>query len=311
VGMIGVQFDVFIMLSEGLVRLGSKLIKLNPRTWASRDNDNNPCSIFSSKGTPTPFFYMSKNVFISRRRNRRVGIRGKFKNLERIEVMLLKKNVIILDLIFYVGLPLLFWNVFRNVLGDYYAMLASSVPAIIYSLYRFYEVKKINITGLYIIITLVIGTLIDVLAGSALQLLWNNVFYNVAIGTFFLATILIKRPMAMYFGLDFAELQGHDRTFCKHLFKQKEVYIVFQLVTLLFAFRSGIFAAIKGWLIVEYGVEAFDKGILVRQVIGWVFTGLTIFGFIYTTKIIKDHPEITKRVEEELYGEGEGLRKES
>lgn len=226
-------------------------------------------------------------------------------------VILLKKNVIILDLVFYVGLPLLFWNVFREVIGDYYAMLASSVPAIIYSLYRFYEFKKINITGLYIITTLVIGTLIDVLAGSALQLLWNNVFYNMAIGTFFLGTFLFKRPMALYFGLDFAELQGHDRTFCKHLFNQKKILIIFQLVTLLFAFRSGVFAAIKAWLIVEYGIEAFDKGILVRQVIGWVFTGLTIYGFIYTAKVIKDHPEITKRVEAELYGGEEGLRKES
>ena len=223
----------------------------------------------------------------------------------------MKKNVILLDLIFYVGLPLLFWNGFRDVIGDYYAMLASSVPAIIYSIYRFYEVKKINITGLYIITTLVIGTLIDVLAGSALQLLWNNVFYNLAIGTFFLSTMLFKRPMALYFALDFVELQGHDRPFSKHLFYQKRIFIIFQLVTLLFAFRSVFFAAIKAWLIVEYGVEAFDKGILVRQVIGWVFTGLTMFGFFYTGKVIKDHPDIIKRVEEEMYGEDEKLKKES
>ena len=223
----------------------------------------------------------------------------------------MKKNVIILDLIFYVGLPLLFWNVFRAVIGDYYAMLASSVPAILYSIYRFYEIKKINITGLYIITTLVIGTLIDVLAGSALQMLWNNVFYNMAIGTFFLCTFLFKRPMALYFGLDFAELQGHDRTFCKHLFNQKKILIIFQLVTLLFAFRSGVFAAIKAWLILEYGVEAFDKGIVARQVLGWLFTGLTIFGFFYTSKVIKDQPEITQSVEEELYGGENGLRVKS
>lgn len=225
--------------------------------------------------------------------------------------MLLRNKIIILDLIFYVGLPLLVWNVFRDVIGDYYAMLASSVPAIIYSLYRFYEVKKINITGIYIITTLVIGTLIDVLAGSAIQLLWNNVFYNMAISIFFLSTLVFKRPMALYFGLDFAELQGHDRLFCRHLFNQKKLLMIFQLVTLVFALRSGVFAAIKAWLIVEFGVEAFDKGILVRQVIGWVFTGLTMFGFFYLTKVIKDHPELLKKVEEELYGGEEGLRKES
>ncbi|OEH91069.1 VC0807 family protein [Bacillus solimangrovi] len=207
------------------------------------------------------------------------------------------KNIVLLDLVFYVILPLICWNGLRESIGDYYAMLASSVPAIIYSLYRFYEVKRINITGLYIIIILVIGTLIDVLAGSAMQLLWNNVYYSLALCTFFLMTILIKKPMALYFALDFVELQGDDRVLSKHLFYQKTIFILFQFVTLLFALRSGLLAAIKVWLISEYGVEAFDKGIIVKQTISWLITALTVIGFLYIKKVINDNPDLLNKAE--------------
>lgn len=53
------------------------------------------------------------------------------------------------------------------------------------------------------IVTLIIGTLIDVLAGSAIQLLWNNVIYAYVMSGFFLLTILIKKPITLYFALDF------------------------------------------------------------------------------------------------------------
>ncbi|QDP42232.1 hypothetical protein FN924_16120 [Radiobacillus deserti] len=222
----------------------------------------------------------------------------------------MSKNIALLDLIFYVILPLICWNGLREFIGDYYAMLTSSVPAILYSLYRFYEVKKINITGLYIIFTLIIGTLIDVLAGSSIQLLWNNVYFSIVICVFFLLTILVRRPMALYFGLDFVELRGQDRTFSKHLFYQKSVLRIFQIVTLLFAIRSGLIATIKAWLIVEYGVEAFDKGVLIRQIISWGITGFIVISYYYIGKIINDNPTLVNQVEKELYGESEKIGKE-
>jgi hypothetical protein len=62
----------------------------------------------------------------------------------------MKKNIVLLDLIFYGALPLLFWNVLRDVTGDYYAMLLSSVPAILYTMYRFWEMKRVNVFGIYL-----------------------------------------------------------------------------------------------------------------------------------------------------------------
>jgi len=72
----------------------------------------------------------------------------------------MKNNVILLDLIFYLALPLFVWHVLRDHVGDYYAMLLTSVPGIIYTLYRFKQTKKLNVTGTFILASLVIGTVL-------------------------------------------------------------------------------------------------------------------------------------------------------
>lgn len=202
----------------------------------------------------------------------------------------MKRNFVLLDLLIYVALPLFVWNIMRDYIGDYYAMLLSSVPGIIYTVYRFIQMKKVNTFGLFILITLIVGTLIDVLAGSSIQLLWNNVYYAAALSLFFFITMLLRKPISLFFGLDFAELQGYDRTFSKRLYYKKPLYRIFQLITLCFALRSGILAIVKAWLILEYRVEAFDKGILLRQAFSWIMTGITVAGFIYIGKIIQDSP---------------------
>jgi len=213
----------------------------------------------------------------------------------------MKKNLIVLDLIFYVGLPLFVWHMLRDYIGDYYAMLLTSVPAIVYTLYRFKETKKANVTGIFILVSLVIGTVVDLLSGSALQLLWNNVYYSLVVGCFFLLTMVFRKPLALYFALDIAELQGHEREFSKKLYFQKRLFIVFQAITFIFVLRSVIFAGVNSWLIQQYGVEAFDNGIVIKQVLGWVMTGFVVIGFIYVSKVIQDSPEIVDQAK----GEGE------
>ncbi|WP_201716042.1 VC0807 family protein [Rossellomorea arthrocnemi] len=212
----------------------------------------------------------------------------------------MKKNVVLLDLLIYAALPLFVWNIIRDYTGDYYAMLLSSVPGIIYTVYRFIEMKKVNTFGLFILGTLIVGTLIDVLAGSSLQLLWNNVYYAAVLSLFFLLTMIMGKPLPLYFGLDFAELQGFDRNFTKRLYNKKPVFQIFQLITLCFAMRSGVLAIVKAWLIMEYGVEAFDKGIILRQAFSWIMSGITVAGFFYIGKIIKDSPHLVKEVQDEL-----------
>lgn len=205
----------------------------------------------------------------------------------------MQKNIIVWDLICYIAFPLFIWNFGREIVGDYFAMLISSVPGIIYSFVRFYVTKAINFFGIFMISTLVVGTIIDVLAGSAIQLLWNNVYYAYALGVLFLFSILIKRPFVLYFFLDFAVLQGYERQASKKLFYQPKIYMLFCLITFAFAFRDILLASIRVWLIKEYGVEAFDKGIVLRQALGWTISGICILGYLKILKLIKEYTNPT------------------
>ncbi|MBN8194213.1 hypothetical protein JI667_18950 [Bacillus sp. NTK074B] len=196
------------------------------------------------------------------------------------------KKIILSDLFFYVIFPIVIWNVFREYLGDYNTMLVSSLPGIAYSFIRFVLVKKLNLFGLFIILNLTIDTVIRFLSGTAIQLLWNDVLYSYAVAFFFLVTILIKKPLFLYFSLDFIEMQGKDRKIFKEIFYQKKIFIIFNLITLGFALRDVLIATIKIVLIVKYGVDAFDEGIVVRQILNWGLTGLSIYGFVHISKLI-------------------------
>jgi hypothetical protein len=200
----------------------------------------------------------------------------------------LKNRVALYDIIFFLVFPLVVWNYGRDIIGDYYAMLLSSVPGIIYSVYRFVVLKQFNIFGIFMLANLILGALVDVLAGSAIQLLWNNVYYAYALAAVFALTALFRKPLALYFALDLAELQGQDRGKLRELFMSKKLFNVFQLITLGFAVRDIVLASLKVWLITKYGVEAFDKGIILRQAINWGFSAIFVIGFLYVAKAVQD-----------------------
>ncbi|MED3719602.1 hypothetical protein ABEV13_06375 [Geobacillus stearothermophilus] len=45
---------------------------------------------------------------------------------------------------------------------------------------------------------------------------------------------------------------------------ERDVFSLFQWITVGFALRDGLLAAIKAYLIVRYDVEAFDRAIVIR-----------------------------------------------
>lgn len=206
------------------------------------------------------------------------------------------KNVGIVDLIFYVVFPLVIWHFSRKYIDDYYDMLISSVPGIIYSIIRFFLLKKFNFFGLFMISSLIVGTLIDVLSGSAIQMLWNNVYYSYFFGIVYIVSILVNRPIYLYFSLDFVEMQGQNRKLMKELFFQKKILLIFKWITFGFAFKDILLSTIKVWLISNYGVDAFDKGIVIRQIIGWVIGGISFYGFIYIAKLLQQQELTAKNI---------------
>lgn len=205
---------------------------------------------------------------------------------------LMNKYILFLDLLFYLALPLLIWNYGRVYMGDYTAILVSSSVGILYSIYRFYTMKKVSFTGMYILTSLLIKIFIEFFAGSALQLLWNHIYYDFATALFFLVTIGIKKPASLYLTLDIVELQGNDRALMKDLFYSGRILRVFNLITLVFCFRELVLAVTRIILVGRFGVDAYDEGIIYQQVISWIFTIIAGVGFIYVYKLLG--PEIRK-----------------
>lgn len=209
------------------------------------------------------------------------------------------KKIIIFDLLFYVVLPYLIWNQGKELIGDYYAMLFSTVPGIIYTLVRFFIEKQFNITGLFIITSLTVNTIIDIWSGNAEAMLKNGVYYTFGLGAFFLLTVLIKKPLSLYFFIDVAALMGHDRKESLELYKTKRIFSLFQYLTLLLVVRSICQGFVKIWLINKYGVEGYDEMIIYMQAIGWTFS-ILIGGFtVYIGSMINKQLESSEEEESE------------
>lgn len=203
----------------------------------------------------------------------------------------MNKRLIVLDVICYGVIPFLIWNYGRDPLGDYLAILLSTVPGLIYTVYRFVKEKQFNIAGLFIIISMLIGTTVNLLSTSADTMLWNQVYLGFGLGMIYLLSTFIKKPLALYFAVDMAYLQGHPREDSKILFNTKGLFIWFQLVNLLFVLRAVFMNSLKASLVHSYGAEGYDKVIIYMNISGWVFNGIIFIGFLFVTHKINQYLE--------------------
>lgn len=191
------------------------------------------------------------------------------------------KKVIVLDLLFYVALPYIIWNYGREPLGDYYAMLLSTVPGFFYTIYRFIQERQFNIAGLSIVLSLFLSTLVNLLSENAESMLWNQVYLGYSYGAVFLVSVLIRKPLALRFAADFVALQGFAKEESLKLFSQKNLFKWFQLLTLLFFVSSTFQNSLKAWLIHLHGADGYGEMLIYMKVSGWLFYGLILGGFFF------------------------------
>ncbi|WP_284141789.1 VC0807 family protein [Virgibacillus sp. LDC-1] len=202
----------------------------------------------------------------------------------------MNKRLMILDLICYGAIPFLIWNYGREPLGDdYIAILLSTVPGFVYTVYRFIKEKQLNILGLTIITSLLLSTIINLLSTSAINMLWNQVYLGFAEGIVFLLSTVIKKPLALYFAVDLAYLQGHPRKYSRALYKAKGLFIWFQLLNLLFTLRYVATNSLKAFLVQSYGAEGYGKVIIYMNICSWIFNGLLFLGFIIVSNKIAQY----------------------
>lgn len=211
----------------------------------------------------------------------------------------MNKKLITLDLICYGVIPFLIWNYGREPLGDYLAILLSTVPGFIYTVYRFVKEKQLNIAGIFVITTLFISTTVNLLSTSANSMLWNQVYLGFGFGIIFLISTIIRKPLALYFAVDVAYLQGYPRKDSKKLYKIKGLFFWFQLVNLLFVFRSLFLNSLKAFLVQTYGTDGYDRVIIYMNISGWVFSGLIFLAFIFVSNKIQQHLELLENEKQE------------
>ncbi|QFF98964.1 hypothetical protein PB01_09030 [Psychrobacillus glaciei] len=193
----------------------------------------------------------------------------------------MKINYILLELIVYLGLPYFIWTHGRGFIGDYYAMLLSTIPAIVYTIYRFMKDRQFNMIGFFIISSLMLSSILDLLAGSAIQMLWNSVWLSYAFTSIYIFSMIMQKPLAIYLAVEFMYLQGYSREKSKKLYFMKGNVKLFQFVTAIFVIRGLLMNSIMVWLIIDHGVDAFMHLIIVRKALGIVFSGLIFIGFLF------------------------------
>jgi len=195
----------------------------------------------------------------------------------------MNKKIIVLDIICYAAIPYLIWTHGREPLGDYIALLLSTMPGIIYTIYRFINERHFNIAGLFILGSLLISTSVNLVSASAESMLWNQVYLGFGFALIYFISIVIKKPLVLYFAVDFAYLQGHKREHSKALFNVKSLFKWFQLLTIVFVLRGVFQSLFKAWLLQTHGVDGYSQMLIWLNFSGYVFTGIIFGGYLFVT----------------------------
>ncbi|WP_102348554.1 VC0807 family protein [Bacillus sp. Marseille-P3661] len=193
----------------------------------------------------------------------------------------MKKFKPILEILCYIILPIVIWKYGRAPLGDYYAMLLSTVPGFIYTIWNFFNDRQFNVTGLYIMSSLIINTILDLMSDSAEWMLWNGIYFNFGMIAFLLLTIIIKKPLVMYFLIDAAYVQGTPRKESFKKYRSPKYFKYFQWLTAFLILRDVLESGLKIWLIYKYGVDGFDKILVVMRTFGWIFSVLFVGAIMF------------------------------
>ena len=109
--------------------------------------------------------------------------------------------------------------------------------------------------------------------------LWTKLYKFTAV---YLLSRIFKKPLVLYFAVDFAYLQGFPRENSKHLYSIKENIKWVNLITALFVIQGLVMNSVMAILIMRPGVEAFMHLILLRKALGLIFGILIFVGYLFS-----------------------------
>lgn len=203
------------------------------------------------------------------------------------------KRRVIMDLIFYLGIPMLAWNFCREFWGDYLTVLLGMLPAVIYTIVSFILNREWNVTGIFFLSIISLNFLMNLLSHTAIQELWNGVWMGCLSITFYGFTILITRPIGIYFFIDYAHARGVPREKSRALYCSPKHFHHFVNFTLFLCFRELFVIIVKSFMIKKMGVEGFNSIQLFSTTLNYAFTALMVFYIIYILKQISHDKDLT------------------
>ena len=197
------------------------------------------------------------------------------------------RNKILMDLFFYLAVPLLAWNFLREYYSDYLVILFGMIPAVIYTVVAFIRGHEWNVTGLFFLSLITLNLTMNLLSSTAEEELWNTVWIGYISIAFYTLTILFKNPIGIYLFIDYAYAQGVPRAKSTALYRLPENFHHFIKFTMFLVLREIVVIAVKTPMIMKMGVEGFNTIQITTSVINYSFTALMVLYIMYITKQVK------------------------
>lgn len=199
-----------------------------------------------------------------------------------------KEMDFLLDIIFYFLLPLAIWETSRLLVHDYAAIIFSSLPKVIYSLYRLFALKEFNFTRIFLFITILAGLSIDLFSGSALQVLWNSAFYSFGLASIYLISSLTNTPLFLYFALDVLVQQGYDKVLTQNRLFEKSSLNILKLLTISNAVNHFVYAFFVMQMASKEGIESYSMIMIIDQLLDFLMSGISVIGFVFIYKHLNE-----------------------
>lgn len=191
------------------------------------------------------------------------------------------KKKILLDLFFYLAVPLLAWNLLRGQFSDYLLILLGLVPGLIYTVIGFVLSREYSVSGLFFLSLISLNLAMNLVSSTAEQELWNPVWLSYLSIAFYALTMLVRRPIGLYFFIDYAHSRGVPRERSRPIYRAPRNFHHFYKFTGFLMLREAASIAVLTVMIRRLGVEGYNQIRLTSTVINYVFIGLMILYIVY------------------------------
>lgn len=211
------------------------------------------------------------------------------------------KSNMLWDVVIYLVLPIAVWRLGEGHLPDYYLILITGIPGIIYTVLTLAFRKKANFTGIFLLTVMLVDSALDLIAGSVRNMFLYGLWQNMAMTVFYFLTLLLRRPVSLYFALDVAELQGYNRQDSRELYFKPKPWRLLKLITVLMGLKSLGFAFIK-WTVLTYFyseslgklIIGYDNYLFYNRIYNWVGGAIIAVFWLFFYKsvmaFVKDDP---------------------